>query len=259
MRLSDLQRAMSAGILSGQPAPAVLAVVLGAGVTPGQRLQVHRNNHRIMLAETLAGTFPICTALVGREFFQAMVLRFVDAHPPRGPVIAEYGDALATFIEAFPPAAAVPYLADVARVEWAVNLAARGGDATPAQVRVLGALPPEQVAEARLHLHPTLQVVPCDHPAVSIWHAHQPDPANPTAVDLATGPQTALIHRRAAGVAVAAVSPAHGKFLTALADDAGVADAYEAATAADPDFALPDALADLFGRGLVVGFHVPPA
>jgi hypothetical protein len=42
---------------------------------------------------------------------------FARANPPRSPVMAHYGAGFAGFIEEFPPAAGLPYLADVARLE----------------------------------------------------------------------------------------------------------------------------------------------
>ena len=72
--------------------------------------------------------------LVGEEFFRAMAQIHVRAHRPRSPLMFEYGDELPDFIAGFPPAADVPYLADVARLEIAWSrvppASAQGGMST---------------------------------------------------------------------------------------------------------------------------------
>jgi len=41
----------------------------------------------------------------------------------RAAALAEYGDGFADFLAGFAPAQSLPYLADVARLEWAINAA----------------------------------------------------------------------------------------------------------------------------------------
>jgi hypothetical protein len=84
---------------------------------PARRFAVYRNNVMVSLIDALADSFPVTQALVGEEFFRAMAGVFARAHPPRSPVMAHYGDGFAGFIEDFQPAASLPYLADVARLE----------------------------------------------------------------------------------------------------------------------------------------------
>jgi len=70
-----------------------------------QRFAVYRNNVAIGLIEALEARFPVVRRLVGEEFFTAMARVFVQAHPPRSPLLMIYGDSFPQFIAGFGPAA----------------------------------------------------------------------------------------------------------------------------------------------------------
>ena len=88
------------------------------GSDPAHRFAVYRNNVTSALSDVLADSFPVTQQLVGEAFFRALAQVFVRAHPPRTRVLAHYGHELPEFVAQFPPAAGLPYLADVARLEW---------------------------------------------------------------------------------------------------------------------------------------------
>ncbi|MCT4333749.1 putative DNA-binding domain-containing protein [Paracoccus sp. YLB-12] len=150
------------------------------------RFAVYRNNVAHSLREALARRYPVIRRLVGAEFFAAMAGEFVAAHPPATPVLQEWGDAFAGFLAGFPPVATLPYLGDVARIEWARGLSYHAADAMP--------MPPRRLTEtAPLRLHPSLQLLRLTHPAFDIWQANQPGRDGKLR---GTGPRNVLIWRR---------------------------------------------------------------
>ena len=92
------------------------------GADPASRFVVYRNNVHSSLINALATAYPVTLQLVGDEFFRAMAGIFVQAYPPASPLISEYGSTFADFIQGFEPAASVPYLADVARLDTMVTV-----------------------------------------------------------------------------------------------------------------------------------------
>jgi hypothetical protein len=106
------------------------------GSDPVQRFAVYRNNVVVSLIDALADTYPVVQQLVGEEFFRAMAREFALDHPPASPVMAYYGEGFAEFVAGFPPAAALSYLADVARLEYFYVQVYHAADEAPA-VRVL--------------------------------------------------------------------------------------------------------------------------
>ncbi|WCR10559.1 putative DNA-binding domain-containing protein [Paracoccus stylophorae] len=186
------------------------------------RFAVYRNNVAHSLRTALSRRFPAIRRLVGGTFFDAMAAEFVAAHPPASPVIQEWGDEFPRFLTMFPPVATLPFLADVARIEWARGRAYHAADAVPMPAGNLGQTGP-------LRLHPSLHLLHLDHPAVSIWQANQPDRDGRTD---AVGAQIALIWRRPDfSVSVQPLSQMDGGFIAALMQGAPMA---AAAVLTDP-------------------------
>src|SRR4051794_33123660 len=125
-----LQQAFAAA-LTDPAAPAPAGLTTARGSSDPKRFAVYRNNVVAGLGKALETRFPVALSLVGAEFFRGMARAFIEAHRPRLPLIAEYGDELPAFIEGFAAAASVPYLADVARLEALWSRAYHAADAMP--------------------------------------------------------------------------------------------------------------------------------
>lgn len=142
------------------------------------RFNVYRNNVAVGLQDILGETFPVVRELVGDEFFSAMARAFIQALPPRSPVLIDYGGGFADFIDGFTPARSLPYLADVARLEWARHESYHAADAEPASIDVLTGGNPSDIENLRFQMHPSLRLMRSDWPVASIWQAHQANTAS---------------------------------------------------------------------------------
>ena len=229
-----------------RPAPA------GFGSTEGpRRFAVYRNNVAVSLADALEATYPAVAALVGRAFLRAAAREFARAAPPRSPVLIDWGGGFARFLAAFPPAASLPYLPDVARLEWAWTRAYNAADAAPADVSALSARPPEALAGARLALHPSLRLVRSRWSVVALWaETTGRAEGRSRAIDR---PQTALVLRPDMAVSVDALAPGDDAFLWAIAEGATIGAAADAA-APHAGFDLGESFVRLFGAGAFTGF-----
>lgn len=221
------------------------------GSDPTQRFAVYRNNIIVSIVDALSETFPVVQALVGVDFFRAMAREFVQKQRCRSRVMTFCGAGLADFVAGFPPAAALPYLADVAHLEMARVLAYHAADAVPVSKTALLALlsNPADLNDVRLHLHPSLQIVASQYAVVTIWYAHQQDRL-PNAID-ADPAEEALIFRTDADVRVQATTLSEAKFLRQLLDLATLSDALDAAGAADGSFDAQRMLALLVQQRLI--------
>ena len=111
--------------------PAPRGIVVRPGADPAHRFSVYRNNVVSGLVRALESRFPVVERLVGEEFFRAMAQVFVAEDPPRSPVLFRYGTTFPDFVARFEPASAVPFLADVARLELARGRAYHAADVRP--------------------------------------------------------------------------------------------------------------------------------
>ncbi|WP_430396897.1 DNA-binding domain-containing protein [Ferrovibrio sp.] len=214
-----------------------------------RRFTIYRNNVQASLAAALEARFPVIRRLVGDEFCRALMLSFLRTAPPNGPVLARYGAGLADFLENFPPARELPYLADMARLEWARSEVYHAADASALRIDALAQLPQDKLPAARLLLHPALRLVVSAYPIVSLWHTNAHDAEVRPLSDTLAG-EAALITRPHLEVLVTALPEGGAAFLAALLRGAAFA---EAAEAAGPEADLPRLLATLFDAGAIAG------
>jgi len=143
-----------------------------SGERAAQGLAAYRGNAGAIAERALAAAFPTVQQLVGDESF-AQLARAVWHHfPPQRGDLAQFGAALPGWIEADPQLASDPYLADVARIDWAVHAIEQAADVEqpPAGLALLGEMEP---ARLRVRLRPGLVLVASPWPVVTIWQAHQ--------------------------------------------------------------------------------------
>lgn len=248
------QSAFAAALLDPDlPAPAGLTAWNGSD--PAQRFAVYRNNLIVSLLDALADTYPVTQELVGEEFFRAMARLFAYAQPPQSRLMAFYGEDFPAFIESFPPAAGLPYLADVARLEYRRVVAYHAADVPGVGAEDVAAALADEAALATLGLtlHPSLSVVASTSAVVSLWAAHQ------GLLDLATvapdSPETALILRHGLDVEVLPIAAASGAFICALQAGAGLGAAAETATGSDADFDLAGSLGLLLQKSAITALN----
>jgi hypothetical protein len=212
--LLDLQRAMRTSLVDRDDG--AVAAMLADGVT-ADRLDIYRNTFVTGVTKALRLTYPAIHRLVGAEFFEGAAAIFIAQHPPQAAWLDEYGAEFADFVRDFDPAASLPYLADVARLEWAVSRALHVADEPPLDLRRLQALSPEDQVGVAFVPHPSISLLRVEHPADAIWRGVlQGDDDALAAVDLASGPVHLMIERRAPGVEVWRLDEAAWRFAAAL-------------------------------------------
>ena len=211
---------------------------------PARRFAVYRNNVIVSLVDALADTFAVTQDLVGEAFFRAMARVFAYTNPPTSRLLVFYGETFPEFIERFPPAASLPYLADVARLEFLRVRAYHAADVAPVRSEDIVAVlaDEDKLPDLGLALHPSLAVLDSAGAVVSLWAVHQ------GVGDLATlvpdVPETALVVRDGLDVEVMKIPRATGVFIKAVKRGATLGDAMALAQRSDPDFdaTLPPAL-----------------
>jgi len=222
---------------------------------PARRFAVYRNNVVVGLIDALAERFPVCRRLVGEEFFGAMAAVFVRAAPPRSKILHEYGEGFAQFVESFEPARDLPYLADVARLEYALGLAYHAADAVAVPPATFAATPPEDLERSALRLHPSLEFVASCYPVVSIWRTNTAD-ADPRVIALDRA-ETAVVIRNGLDVEVHEAPRGGLAFLRALAQGTSLAQAIARGLAASPHFDLSACLRLLLVTRAIVAIEPP--
>jgi hypothetical protein len=204
--------------------------LLGAGGAAG--MAVYRGNAFGNWRGALAGACPVVRRIVGEAFFQALARDYARARPSRSGDLNEYGDAFAQFLGSYAGTRDLPYLPDVARLEWLAHRAYFAAD--PARFDL------SRPTEVRLA--PACGLLESDWPVASIWEAHQ-EGGRPELVDLGAGPERALVHRPDWRVQVTSLRRGDFRFIERLQAGETLGAALEAAVSEDPAFVPQLALA----------------
>ncbi|KAB7624204.1 DUF2063 domain-containing protein [Alkalilimnicola sp. S0819] len=248
---TELQRQFVAALRDpARPPPAPLR---GRGAEcPAKRFAVYRNNVHVSLVEAIRATYGVVERLVGEAFFHALARAYVADELPRSPVLLEYGGGFPAFIASFEPAASVPYLADVARLEWAWQEAYHAADAEPLGMEALAGLDPERLGELVVQLHPTLRLLRSRWPVFSIWRSNRFDSElDPQCAD--AGPEDVAVLRPRLEVNAAPLAPGFHPMLAELARGETLGQAVAVAQRQCTGFDLVAALRWLCTSGAIVG------
>jgi hypothetical protein len=248
--LRELQQAFGA-FMQSENDDAVCSHIVEDGFSAAERLRIYRNTCRSVLVETLRMTYPAVDRLVGRDFFDMAAGQFIGAHPPRSGYLNQYGGAFADFLAALGPASALPYLADVARFEWALGVAANAVDAPVLEPGSLAALDPECHATLRFEPHPSVRFLALAYPADQIADAVlSGDDAAMAQVDLSSGPVRLLVHRGPGGVEAQRLERDAYDFVSRLCAGEALASVLETAPPESPAL-----LAEALTKGYLTAFH----
>lgn len=168
LKLHELQDRFAAAVIDSDCSRVAESIIDDA---PGAaaRVGIYANHFRVTLIDALAATFPVIRQLVGEAFFQAVARRYVREEPPAQPCLFAYGGGFPAFLARLPEARPLPYLADVACLEWAINEAWHAPDAPAVDAEVAAGLIAVRFSDLCLRLHPSCRLVASPFPIDRIW------------------------------------------------------------------------------------------
>ncbi|WP_111731795.1 DNA-binding domain-containing protein [Roseovarius amoyensis] len=232
--LLDAERPVPKGLTDGHGRPA------------GKRFDIYRNNVAVSLTEALELSFPCVRRLIGEENFKRVAGVFLRRHPPRTPMLMQYGADFPTFLEGFEPLSHLGYLPDVARLEQALRLSYHAADAAPADAEQLARIPPEALADTRMELAPAVRLVRSNWPVHAIWAFNMEDGPKPQ-----PDAQDVLITRPALDPLMTVTGAGTAEFVAALINGETLGTAHQRTTGAAADFDLAPALSLLLGGSAI--------
>ncbi len=219
-----------------------------------RRLAVYRGNLLAASGHALAAAYPVIAQVVGTEFFEALARAYQAHSPSTSGDLNQYGMQLPAFLEDFPHVRELPYLPDLARLEWAVHRAHYGADADPLDVSGLASVPEAEQSNVRLKLNPLCALFESRYPLARIWEVHQKDYAGEFSVQFGDGPFRTLVSRPRFRAQAAAIGAGEYAFLATTAAGATLSEALDAALRNDREFALDAALHAWIEARIVVDY-----
>ena len=248
LSLREVQQAF-VGAVAGALPPAEFDWLIGhiaddaAGAR--KRLGVYANTVRVNHRSALSATYPVVERLVGPDFFSYAAESFARSYPSRSGNLDDYGVEFPDFLDSFAPAASLPYLPDVARLELLVDQLMVAEDDS----RVRSVAAPLVAYDVRLdytlNLTAGCRLLKSDYPIHRIWQVNQPGCEDDGPVDLAEGGARLLVRRNGFAIEIVSLERAEFAFLSAFAAGLTLGAAVASALAVDPRF---DAAQSLYRR-----------
>jgi len=221
---------------------------------PSRRFNVYRNNVYAGLIGVIEARYPAVQRLVGEEFFKATARLFVDRVPPHSPVLLEYGLGFPEFLATFDPVSDVPYLADVARLEWRLHAARHAADCMSLRASELARFNDDDVTDLVLTLAPAVSLLVSTFPVFSIWRANMSGSA-PSGAQSFSGSEAVLVTRPGLIAEAVRIPQSSAIFIAALLEGKPLGAATEAAAASAPEFPLQRTIALLVAQRAIASAH----
>lgn len=246
--LTRFQDGFAQALLAPDPAaaPGLPPEIAALARQPG--FAVYRNTVMKACIDALQANYPAVARLVGDEWFRAAAALFVRDHLPQQATLLYYGAAFADFLASFEPAAELPYLPGVARLDrcWTESHAAADASAL-APIEVDG-LAPETLAATVLHPHAAARWAWfADQPIYTIWQRNREGPEDAREIDWRG--EGALLTRPASTVQWTKLDAAGCAFLDQCAAGRPLAAAAGAAIEAQRDADLTHLMKTLLTAG----------
>ncbi|MEP7156800.1 MAG: DNA-binding domain-containing protein, partial [Betaproteobacteria bacterium] len=229
----------------------------GGKLDGARRLEVYRHNVFTNLRNVLGDIFPVVKRIVGDAFFIHAADQFIRMTPSRSGDLNRYGEAWPQFLASYPHAAELPYLPDVANLEWAWHECFHAAEAASLDLGRLADVAEGEQGELLFRLHPAVRLLCSESPVLRIWQVNQEDNAGEMDIDWDDAGDHLVVRRDDAAsvdVVIQALAPPAFAFLDELARHSTLEAAASAALAHDPEFDLQGFLIESVQSGMIVDF-----
>ena len=214
---------------------------------------IYRNTVLKGCIDALQANYPTVCRLVGDDWFRAAAALHARAQPPADSRMLLYGADFPQFLQAFAPAADLPYLSGVAALDRCWTEAHVAADAVVLEPSALASLTPAQLGERVLQPHPAARWAWFEEqPIYTIWQRNRESGdagGEDSAAALVWTGEGALLTRPTAAVRWTALNAGGCAFLDACASGCTLAHAAAAALARQADTNLALLMARLLEAG----------
>jgi len=234
--LAEQQQVLLDALLAWPVDDDAIKTVAAYAIDPRARgLKAYQTNGHMLAERALLAAYPVLAQLLGGESFADLARALWHAHPPTRGDVAHWGGDLANLVESSAQLQDEPYLADVARAEWALHRCAGAPDAS-ADLSTLALLTREDPDQLTLALAPGCTVLRSAWPVAAILGAHRdgkPGLAQAGAMLREGVAQDVLVWRAGWRPEARAAVAGEGDLVEALLEGASLGQALERAPALD--------------------------
>jgi len=166
------------------------------GLSSTDHFNIYKGSITATLNRALREIYPVCNRLTGDDFFNAMGKKYMQNTASRSADLANYGEAFPDFIADFKHAMDLPYLADVARLEWAWHRAFHAVDESELDTGSLADVQENAKGQIIFQLKQSASLIHSEYPVHYIWKVNQKDYFGDQTVNLDKGGVDLLVWRK---------------------------------------------------------------
>lgn len=209
------------------------------------RFGVYRNNVIVSLIEAMKDAYPSTLSILEDENFSRIARNYIAIHPPKSPMMQEFGNQFAHFLQEFEPLKSSPFLVDLASAERAWLVAYHAEDQPVVAPEALGAVPPEIVMDVTFEKQAASWICASQFPLFDLYCRRDDASAD---IDL-TQSQNVLIARPQTEVIVRHVGAGDCRFFEQIFSRATLGEAIGAAMKMETEFDPANAIGILLESG----------
>lgn len=186
------------------------------GGEPGEaRLSVYAQGYRERIREALAEAYETIHHVLGESAFRELALAYAQHVPSHDYNLSFAGRHLAAFLAPYPLTKELPFLPDLARLEWKMVEVFHSFEEPSFDPSSVAAFSLEEWSGARLQFQPSVRLMHSAWPIRDIWEARK-KPREAVDVDLVNRPHYLLIYRQGLQVQCDLIDPKPYAFLELL-------------------------------------------
>ncbi len=133
------------------------------------RMQIYRNSAMGNIIAPLELTYPVVKDLVGDVFFELMCYKYIENNWPTSGNMNDYGANFADFINKLEQTKHLPYLSDIARLEWLFHLSSLADDKKQSDWSTFPQLTENELSKVKVKIHPSTMLITSIYPILKIW------------------------------------------------------------------------------------------
>lgn len=214
------------------------------------RLSIYKNNYYASLIEAMEASFETVYKLVGEDFFKALCKAYLQAHPPQNPIVILLGENFPGFITSFPHTQQIPYLADVAKLDWARQVCHHAPSQASVEPSIFSRLSPTELMEKIITPRADIQLIRSAFPIYSIWEMNHSAQSPHKEIDLGQSQQLLLI-RNDEAVEMYCTDLTFFNLLKKLANQISLGEALENAMEENEAFNASEAVSFIIQTGFI--------
>lgn len=235
---------LSALHLGGSPPPGLLR-------GDGRGWAIYRASYVHNLVEALRDVYPVTDRLLGGACFTGLARAYLRGHPSAHADLHHYGAGFANGLRDSEALAGLPYLPDVARLEWLAHEAFHAADAPALAAASLAEVAEDRLAGLHPRLHPSARLMRSDYPVHRIWRVNQPGWIGDQTVDLDWGGVSLAVFRDGLEIVLLPLDAAAYALAVALQAGQCLGEALDHVLVAEPEADPASVLYTLFHHRLV--------